>query len=225
MSKSKFISGKEIVDEEGIQGFEFVNDFVKKGLKPHGKKGQLLSPEDVIRKTSNIEYTESLLLRRTDDDPEETLIIQSENESAKAMISDVEGKGWDEYDLPDNEEDALPIVDELCNALYLRKEIKGQPKLIPADSEDIYQKPIRPSSKHAEQCIKIAKQFWGIDQTIHPKYIAETDEIAAVAVKKNGEGYYKKTVMDWIRPHWPEKYPGTPRKPKNWPFPLNVQEL
>ena len=78
----------------------------------------------------------------------------------------------------------------------------------------------RPSNEHERQCVRIAKLFWEINDTLHPGLLVDTVEMIPYTKKKNGVMYLKDTIIKWIRPHWRKPYIGRPIHPKVWPISL-----
>ena len=46
--KSKWKTGKEIIEEEGIKEIEFFDNYFRKGLQPHNELGRSISPSDIL---------------------------------------------------------------------------------------------------------------------------------------------------------------------------------
>ncbi len=49
---SKWKTGKEIIDEEGIKEIEFFDDYVRKGLQPHNELGRPITPSGILKPDS-----------------------------------------------------------------------------------------------------------------------------------------------------------------------------
>ena len=225
MSESKYITGqKVIIDILDIKPFQLLNEHIKNGLQPYDELGHPLSPRDVVETVHGVQDLKEHIA-----DMEEDLADDLKYELDKATqkaeaVGDID---WQDFQLSKDKQEAEGVLKELLKAIFLRDDIDKvdksahQAKAMAAEPLPSDWAPKeRPSNEHERECIKVAKQFWDIDPTIHPSFIAVTPEMIAVSKKKNGEFYAKKTIMNWIRPEWPESYTGSPREPENWPISL-----
>ena len=211
MSKPKYISGQKIIEQKDTEPIDFFNDYIKTGLQPHNQVGHPLSPADVLE---TIHDTYNLLgkaTRMSDEDAESEEIIDKINKAGE-VIGPIRNVDWEDFELPNYEPDAQPILDELLNAIYLRAEIKG---LRPAKA--MTAKPVGPKKRHStlvrEECIRIARRIWKKDPSIHKAEIARSKEIKAIAItKEDGKPYSEKVIRSWLRNDWPEPYLGQPKK-------------
>ena len=231
---SKWKTGKEIIDEKGLKHFEFLNEYVRKGLTPHNQLGKAISPYEVIDKITNINGLRKEIenikihfsqlsedLSRDDIEQsfyESTVPVEQEIEIAERRLSDVKDKDWNGVDLPQSEKESLEILTELADSLYL---VDSMEKTIPnkislpdqnqSDRGDVKARKLTPNQKHKIASRAVAEKLRKEDPNITIAACINHQEIIDAC---SGKIYLEKTIRDWIKDLWPpeKRQPGRPKK-------------
>ncbi len=230
--KSKWKTGKEIIDEEGIKDIELFDDYVRKGLQPYNDLGKPISPLYVVEKITNISwlieqyhekrYSEAELgndeLKKFDATIGHDLISQIEN--YENWVHSVKDLDWNRFELPETEAEAKAVLTELVGSLYHIDDIKkffGVPEFEIDKKEIIPELPkakaIRPSTKDKLEVQRVFKEL--LEK--HPEFdtIKEFRNLPEI-MEAGGKHYTKDKRHKWISEVAPKhlKRPGVRSKKK-----------
>lgn len=222
---SKWVSGQHLLNSYGINGLEFFDDYVRKGLQPYNDLGRPISPSYVVDKITNIarlkeqydekRYSEEEVgdneLKKFDATIGHDLLVQIKNYDKWAVsVSDLD---WNEFELPEMEAEAKLVFIELVGSMYHIEDIKkffGVPeyeinkiKIIPELPKKIK---LRPEQEAKIEVQRLAKEIYAK----YPEFDPEIDTYGKIIERKEiqdagGKHYQPGTVKKWISevaPKW-----------------------
>ena len=232
---SKWISGQQLLYDFGIEAFELFYDHVQKGLQPYNDLGKPISPSSLVEKIVNIallkeQYHEKRHseaefgdndLKKFDATIGYDLIAQIEH--YKKWAHSVRDLDWNNFELPENEEEARAVITELVYSLYHKDDIK---KFLGVKEVEIEQKEIipelpkakalRPDQKAKLEVQRVAKELY----SKYPEFHHEIDSYGKIFKRKEiqdagAKDYQLGTVQKWISkvaPEWAKKEGIRPKK-------------
>jgi len=216
MSKrSKYKTGEEIKDEEGIKDIELFNDYIRKGVQPYNKVGRPISPSDILEtvpksKKSRVKRYGS----ESNEDSIEYKIEQIERTFKPILRGERDLDNWTEFELPDDDSEITSLFHKLRECLYLKDDIKkfsGSPNLENAKKEPA--KALRPSRKDMLEVQRVAKELF----KKHPEFdtIKEFRNLSEI-MEAGGRHYSESSRHKWISKVAPKhlKDPGIRPKKK-----------
>lgn len=216
--KSKWKTGKEIIDEEGIKEIEFFDNYVRKGLQPYNELGRSISPSDILKPDSKGKVSAEKRYRsESTEDP-----IRDQMENIRRTFNPILRKkaledSWNVFELPKDESKAVSILHKLRESLYNKDDIKnfrGSPDLEKGKKKPA--KAMRQSTKDKLEVQRVAKELY--DK--YPEYHPEIDTYGKMLERKEirdagGKHYQPGTVQKWISkvaPEWAKKEGIRPKK-------------
>ncbi len=216
MSKrSKWKTGEEIKDEEGIKDIELFNDYIRKGVQPYNKVGRPISPSDILE---TVPKSKKSRVKRYGSESNEDSIEYKIEHIERTFNSILKVKkdldNWTEFKLPDGDSETTSLFHKLRDCLYLKDDIKkfgGSPNLENAKKEPA--KAIRPSRKDMLEVQRVAKELF----KKHPEFdtIKEFRNLPEI-MEAGGKHYSESSRHKWISKVAPEHLsdPGIRRKKK-----------
>ena len=216
--KSKWKTGKEIIDEEGIKEIEFFDDYVRKGLQPHNKLGRPISPSNILKPDLKGKMSAEKRHRSASiEDP-----IRDTMENIRRTFDPILRKkeledSWNVFELPKDDSKAVSVLRKLRDSLYNKDDIKNF--RAPLDSEKEKKKPakkgMRESTKTKLEVQRVAKEIY--DK--HSEFYPEIDSYKKMAKRKDikdaGGKHYQSSLQKWISevaPDWAKKPGIRPKK-------------
>ncbi len=231
---SKWISGQELLERLKIKDFELFNDYVRKGLQPHNKMGQPISPTDVMEKVTNIDLLKKEMVEIREECEEmaddigrneaglfyEKAIgpLKKGIEQSEKSLSSVKNLDWNQIEPPASETEAKEIITELVDSLFKKEDVEEFEKQYGLEAKiDKPHKPVSPPRKlrpdqiHRIECRKVAKRLWQENPTIT---IADMIMRNEINVLFGGKTYTENTIRNWIKDLCPDRSAGRrPKKP------------
>ena len=127
---SNWVSGQQLLNDFGIRDIELFYDYVQKGLQPHNKLAQPISPLDVVEEIANIaklkERYEELRYSVEELGNEELQkfdatrgydLLEQIGRYEKWLLS-VKKLDWNEFNLTEMKAEAAAVLTALVNSLY-----------------------------------------------------------------------------------------------------------
>ena len=232
----QWISGQKIMDKKKIARPGFFNIVTGQDLQPYYKSGRPKPSPEFSEKLSELadlkkqlpilkqrikrpvnpkDIRQEIIRVRQElagkDDETELKYVQARKKEIEAELPKPNPYSWRSYCLPDSEEEASEIIDDLINSYFKTAdvdEVIGK-KLKRPLSDDLNDKKLRPSNKHRIECRKTAEKLWGKNPEITIADMIHKDEINTLF---NGRIYNTKTMRNWIKDLCPNRSPG--RRPK-----------
>lgn len=209
---SKWVSGQELLNDFEIRDIELFYDYVQKGLQPHNKLAQPISPSDVVEEIANIakskeQYTE---LRYSEEDAgDEELkkfdattgydILEQIGHYEKWVLS-VKELDWNEFKLPEMKAEAVAVLTALVNSLYHIEDTKkyfSEPEIEKKEiiPEFFKAKKLRPDQEAKLKVQQVAKELYDKHPEIDTvKEMVDRPEI----LEAGGKNYQPDTRHKWI---------------------------
>lgn len=187
------ISGKDLMARWGINPYELLSRFIKKGLIAYDETGKEVSPEEAIHGP---------------DDP---------RRDVEKIIA------WSHYELPGSEAEAQRMIEALGNLYFDNNNAEGigdtffpaGPKKSNTVAEPDKPKPAdkHPRVRHRIQTRAVAKDLWDKHPAMTVPEMVFHDEISKMCQREDGSQYSEKTVKSWIKDLNPnEQLKGRPKK-------------
>lgn len=230
MAMSKWISGKELLEQRNLKDIELFQDYVAQGLQPYDDLGQPVSPSDVLEQIFDVKTLEEELAeherasRRPVGEDEalfrvdRTFVLGTEREHAKNALKAAEGVSWTAFELPSNPQQAKALLDRLSECLFRRDDVRQVEKELSPLAAAKAEKPskksatprkLRPNQRHKISCRAEAKKLWKEDPSITIADMIRRDELNTVC---EGRVYTDKAMREWIKDLCPDRSGG--RRPK-----------
>jgi len=234
---SAWILGSEVAGSLGLQDFEFVQEYVAKGLSPHNEQGQPFIPAAVVdqfiqRLEHELAIHDDTAWNLLGDDRDELIANHVEPlhrriEGLKLYRDSFNGAEWQNFELPADQDLSRHFIQVLLNSFYRREEVYGrlssesepvpeQEPVQPARVVDQVQEAVKERKKTPEQRHKIgsraaAQKIWSELPEMTIQDMIQRDEIANAC---EGVVYGEKTIRNWINDLCPNRKPGR-RKEKS----------
>jgi hypothetical protein len=226
---SAYVLGKGLMDSLKIFAFEFVRDYVLKGLTPHTEQGNPYQPAEVVydfvaRLEHELARQDELAWNLTGPEREDyiathILPLQDRIQNYRDYLDCIQDYTWAEWGLPHDYELASSFIRTLVNSHYLKEEacrflpwpVKSSAGLQGAMPSS--KPPTLPHSQNCKlKCRKIAKRIWEQDPILTIAEMIKQPEITENSRKLNGMPFSKSTVRNWIGCLCPHQRLGRPLK-------------
>jgi hypothetical protein len=211
---SKWISGEQLLKKETIQPIDLFEEYVQKGIQPYSQAGRPIMPYDLLAGI----YDE--ILSHADHGTSPLVIEGNENDGGDKVVSvrnsitleihhshelqRIEDVSWQDFQLPEADDEAKAVLGELCQCLYIETDVSGKPEHKPA------KKP-RPDQLAKKQCRVAAEALWKHDPTITIKAMSEKNEL----IEASYGAFKSRAIYRWIKELAPNRNPGRrPQKKK-----------
>lgn len=227
---SKWISGKELMEQRGLKDFELFEDYVAKGLQPRDEFGHPVSPSNVLEEILDVKALKDELTEHerasekpVDEDEahfraDRTFALGKEVDDVESALRAAEGVSWTEFKLPDESERAKAVLVQLSECLFKREDLaafkKGASPTKATKVEGlsgVSPKPrkLRPNQRHKIACRGEAEKLWKEDESITIADMIQRDELNVAC---EGKVYGENAMRDWIKDLCPDRSRG--RRPK-----------
>ena len=226
---SKWISGKELIEQDNLKDIELFQDYVAKGVQPYNDLGQPVSPSDILTKILDVKALkdewddhERASHRPVEEDEahfraERTFSLQREIENAEHGLKAAKGVSWTDYELPGDPQQAKAILVRLSKCIFRRDDLPNLERYttkIAAKAKGRHAKvqtprKLRPNQRHKIACRAEAEKLWKQDPSITIADMIQRDELNEAC---EGKIYTEKTMREWIKDLCPDRTAG--RRPK-----------
>jgi len=225
---SAYVFGKDLMAALKIVGFEFVREYVLKGLTPHTDQGNPYLPAEVVydftrRLEQELAHHDEFAWSLTGLEREEYIAahiqpLQERIEKYRNYFDCIQDFTWSGFGLPHDYELALSFIETLENSHYLKEEVTRflpwpVKPAVKTKQSVIESKP--PQLNHSQECKLKCRQearlIWEEDPLLTIAEMIKRPEIIRNSIKLNGTPYSEKTVRYWIECLCPNRRPG--RKP------------
>lgn len=227
--------GSELAASLGMLDFEFVREYIAKGLTPHNHEGQPHMPAGVV-----IQFIEGLEdeLARHDDmawslygrEREEFIAnriipLQERIQGYRDYLQTLNGASWEGYEFPQDKDLSAHFIGVLLNSYYPGEEVykrlsspaetilgegSAQPTPVAEKAEPaVKQRKLRPEHRHRTACREAAGKIWEEDPKLTIKEMIDRKEITDAC---QGAAYVRTTIRTWIKDLCPNRKPGRPKK-------------
>jgi hypothetical protein len=228
---SAYVPGKELMDSLKIYAFEFVREYVLKGLTPYTSQGNPYQPAKVV-----FDFIENLQQQLAQRDELAWNMARAEREgyicahlqplrdrirNYQSYLDCIQDYTWAEFGLPHDYELASNFIETLANSLYLKEEVT---RFLPWSVKSYrslqakMSQPKTPKLTHSQKCKlncrKIARRLWEQDPLLSITEMTKHPEIIESSQKLNGLRVAEKTVRNWIRCLCPNRKSGKSRRKK-----------
>jgi hypothetical protein len=232
---SAWILGSEVAGSLGLRDFEFVQEYVVKGLSPHNEQGQPYIPAAVVDQfikglEQELSHHDEIAWDLGGIEREEIIgkyiePLQRRIYGYRVYLESLNGTGWQNFELPQDQDLSRHFIQVLLNSLYLRDEVKR--RLSPQSEPVPDQEPARPAriadqvqvavkgrkltpeQRHRIDSRAAAQKIWSESPEMTIQDMIQRDEIANVC---GGVVYGEKTIRNWIKDLAPNRKPGRPKK-------------
>lgn len=189
---TNWIKGQQILSKEKIEPIELFENYVRKGLHPYSKAGRALLPQDLMAviwdKMLNSADHGTTPIKSEDG---ENVVHISNSASLQHHIQRqqrrLENVDWADFELPDAEDEASAVLNELTSCLFKKNDVSGKPETKP-------EKKLRPEQLAKQKCRKLAKAFWEQNPDITIKAMSKKPELQ----KACDGAYTDQTRYRWI---------------------------
>ena len=222
---SAYVLGKELMNSLKIYAFEFVREYVLKGLTPYTDQGNRYQPADVVY--DFIKNLQQELAHRDESawslagpEREEYMAayiqpLQDRIRNYQSYLDCIQDYTWAEFGLPHDYELASIVIETLVNSRYLKEEVT---RFLPwpVKSGKTAQKAMiqskAPRLTHSQRCKlncrKIARRLWEQDPLLSITEMINHPEIIENSRKLNGMRFSERTICNWINCLWPKRITG-----------------
>jgi hypothetical protein len=229
---SAYVFGKDLMASLKIVGFEFVREFVLKGLTPRSDQGNPYRPAEVVydfitRLEQELARQDELAWSLTGPEREEYIAahiepLQDRIRNYRNYLDCIQDYTWAEFGLPHDYELAAGFIETLANSHYSKEEVTRflpWPVKSSAAPQATVIQAKTPRSTHSQackqKCRKIAKRIWEQDPMLTIAEMIKQPEIIANSRKLNGLQFSQSTVRNWISCLCPNQRLGrSPKKNK-----------
>lgn len=212
---SAYVLGKELMDALKIYAFEFVREYVLKGLTPYTCQGNPYQPAKVV-----YDFIENLQQQLAQQDELAWNLARGEREgyisahiqplkdriqNCQSYLDCIQDYTWADFGLPHDYELASNFIETLVNSLYLKEEVT---RFLPWSVKSYRSlqakmtQPRTPKLKHSQKCKlncrKIARRLWEQDPLLSITELSHHPEIIENSRKQNGLPFSERTVQNWI---------------------------
>ena len=212
---SAYVLGKDLMDSLKIFAFEFVREYVLKGLAPHNEQGNPYGPAEVVynfitRLEHELASRDESAWDLTGSKREEYIAahikpLQDRIRNYQSYLDCIQDYTWAEFGLPHDYELASSFIETLVNSRYLKEEVT---RFLPwrlksyAAAQKARIRSKTPRLTHIQKCKlncrKIARQLWEQDPLLSITEMTNQLEIVKNARKLNGMPFSERTVRNWI---------------------------
>ena len=226
---SVYVLGNDLMDSLKIYAFEFVREYVLKGLTPYTDQGNPYQPDKVV-----YDFIENLQQQLADRDElawnlagleREKYItahiqpLQDRIRNYQSYLDCIQDYTWAEFALPHDYEFASTVIETLVNSRYLKAEVTrffpwpvksgttAQKAVIQSKAPRLTR-----SQRCKLNCRKIARRLWEQDPLLSVTAMTSQPEIIENSRKQNGVPFSERTVRNWISCLCPNRRLG--RSPK-----------
>jgi hypothetical protein len=232
---SAWILGSEVAGSLGLRDFEFVQEYVVKGLSPHNEQGQPYIPAAVVEQfiqglEQELNQHDELAWNLGGLERQEIIAkyiepLQRRIYGYRVYLESLNGTGWQNFELPQDQDLARRFIQVLLNSLYRREEVYGRlsPESEPSpDQEPVQQakvvdevkvavkgRKLTPEQRHKIDSRTVAHKIWSESPEMTIQDMIQRDEIANAC---GGKVYAEKTIRNWIKDLAPNRKPGRPKK-------------
>lgn len=209
------VLGNDLMDSLKIFGFEFVREYVLKGLTPYNNQLKPFQPAKVVY--DFIENLQQQLAQRDESawnlagsEREEYIAahiqpLQDRIRNYQSYLDCIQDYTWAELGLPHDYELASYFIETLVNSHYLKEQVTRflpWPVKSHVSSQEV-KSPCRTrrlthSQKCKLNCRKIARQLWEQNPLLSITEMIHHPEIIENSRKKDGVRLSEKTVRNWI---------------------------
>jgi hypothetical protein len=234
---SAWILGSEIAGSLGLRDFEFVQEYVAKGIAPHNHEGQPFMPVAVVEQfikglEQELSHHDELAWNLGGSEREEIIgkyidPLQRRIQGLQIYRDSFNGAEWQNFELPADQDLSRHFIQVLLNSLYRRDEVKRRlsPQSVLAPDQEpvrpaqiaeqvqaaIKQRKLRPEQRHKRDCRAVAQKIWMEDPGLTIEEMIDRKEITDA---RNGAAYIRKTIRTWINDLCPNRRPGRPKNKK-----------
>lgn len=211
---SKWISGQQILKNKKIQPIELFEEYVHKGIPPYSQTGRPLSPYELLegiyaKMLSNADHGKSPLVVEGNENNGGDIVVNIPNSITLEIYISKELQrlnviSWQDFQLPEADNEAKAVLDELSQCLYKKSDVSGKPEQKP-------KKKPRPDQLARKQCRVVANALWEHDPTITIKAMSKRQEL----IDACGGAFTDKTKYGWIRDLARSDKPGRRPQKKN----------
>jgi hypothetical protein len=232
---SAWILGSEVAGSSGLRDFEFVKEYVAKGLSPHNEQGQPFMAAAVVdqfmqRLEHELAIHDDTAWNLLGDDRDELIAnhidpLQRRIASLKLYRDSFNGAEWKNFELPADQDLSRYFIQVLLNSYYRRDEVyerlspesepvqdqePAQPAMV-ADQVQVAVKgrKLTPEQRHKIDSRAAAQKIWSESPGMTIQDMIQRDEIANAC---EGVVYGEKTIRNWIKDLAPNRKPGRPKK-------------
>jgi len=212
---SAYVFGKDLMASLKIVGFEFVREFVLKGLTPRTDQGSPYRPAEVVydfitRLEQELAHQDELAWRLAGLEREEYIAahiqpLQDRIQNYRNYLDCIQDYTWTEFGLPHDYELATGFIEALTNSHYLKEEVTRflpWPVKSPATPQKAMIQSKTPKLAHSQacklKCRKIAKRIWEQDPILTIAEMIKQPEIVKNSRKLNGLPFSESSVRNWI---------------------------
>ena len=212
---SAYVLGKDLMDSLKIYAFEFVRQYVLKGLTPYNDQGNPYQPAKVVydfiaNLQQQLAHRDELAWNLAGPEREEYIAdhiqpLQDRIKNYQIYLDCLQDYTWAEFGLPHDYELAASFIERLVNSNYLKEEVT---RLFPwpvksyAAAKKAMIQSKTPRLTHIQKCKlncrKIARQLWEQDPLLSITEMTNQLEIVKNARKLNGMPFSERTVRNWI---------------------------
>lgn len=232
---SAWILGSEFAGSLGLRDFEFVQEYVAKGLAPHNHEGQPFMPAAVVeqfiqRLGHELAQHEDTASNLSWGDRDEIIAnhvgpLQGRIHCHRLYLESLNGAGWNGFELPQDQDLSRHFILVLLNSYYRRDEVyerlSPEPETVPdqgpvqpakvADQVQVAVKSrkLTPEQRHKIDSRAAALKLWSESPERTIQDMIQRDEIAHAC---DGVVYGEKTIRNWINDLCPNRKPGRRKK-------------
>lgn len=228
---SAWVLGSEMAASLGLQDFEFVQEYVAKGLSPHNEQGQPFIPAAVVdqfiqRLEHELAIHDDTAWNLLGDDRDELIAnhiepLQRRIEGLKLYRDSFNGAAWQNFELPADQDLSRHFIQVLLNSFYRREEVYGRlsPVSEPVPDQEarvadqvqgaVKGRKLRPEQRHRLACRAVAERFRLENPEMRSHEMILKDEIARAC---EGKHYVDETIRRWVADVFQNRRPGKPKK-------------
>ena len=234
---SAWILGSEVAGSLGLRDFEFVQEYVAKGIAPHNHEGQPYMPAAVVKQfiqglEQELNQHDELAWDLGGFERQEIIAkyiepLQRRIYGYRVYLESLNGTGWQNFKLPQDQDLSRHFLRVLLSSYYVREEVykRLSPQSEPTtDQEPVRpaqiaeqvqaaakQRKLRPEQRHKRDCRAVAQKIWMEDPGLTIEEMIDRKEITDA---RNGAAYIRKTIRTWINDLCPNRRPGRPKNKK-----------
>ena len=229
---SAYVLGKDVMTSLKILAFEFVRNYVLKGLTPRTNEGNPYPPAQVVydfiarleRELANRDEQAWNLtgLKREEYVAAQIEPLQDRIQNYRSYLDCIQDYAWSEFGLPHDYELATRFIETLVNSHYAKEEVtrflpwpvksSALPQNTPIQSRP---SKLSHSQKCKVNCRKIARSLWEQDPLLTITEMIKKPRIIEYSKKLNGLPFSESMVRNWISCLCPNRRPG--RRAKKTP--------
>ena len=226
---SAYVLGKDLMDSLKIFAFEFVREYVLKGLTPYNDQGNPYKPANVVydfiaNLQQQLAHRDESAWNLTGPEREEYIAahiqpLQERLRNYQSYLDCIQDYTWAEFGLPHDYELASTVIETLVNSRYLKEEVTRffpwPIKSYAAAKKAMFQSKtsrLTHSQKCKLNCRKIARRLWEQDPLLSITEMINQPEIISNSRKLNGLPFSERTVRNWISCLCPTRRSGRSRQ-------------